>query len=71
MKGTATEVKPTGCDSAWFYESVGGIDVYCHRAGQPSRYCRIPRQVLEDYVKRALKLSAQRKKSRQLNAAKD
>ena len=42
-----------GCDTAWFYENAKSIDVYCHRAAKPSRWCRIPREMLASYIKRS------------------
>lgn len=42
-----------GCSEAWFYENPKSIDVYCHRYGENSRWCRIPLAKLADYVRRA------------------
>lgn len=51
-----------GSDNAWFYEAERSIQVYCHRDGQASRWCRIPIAMLEDYVRRVKVIKMRRKK---------
>lgn len=44
-------------DMAWFYENKGSIDVYIRVQGgataSATTSCRIPRKLLEDYLRRS------------------
>jgi hypothetical protein len=62
LKREAQYVKPAGgCDTAWFYETPQFIQVYAYRAGERSRWCWIPRAMLESYLKRSRHAAARRK----------
>ena len=53
IKRSSQKVKPTRGEDAWFYEAAKSIEVFIYPGpGQDSFSCRIPRDLLADYVQR-------------------